>query len=140
MKPRTANYNALVSFIPFFGISSFYYLGKKLGLAAWGLTIIGTVLVSFGIGFIVGMSDSSNYLYFVDGFGKYIIIASIMISSYVVQYYIIFQLTDIKIEKDAKKCCGFHSCWECKDTSPCDEKNCYEPAVTLCEICKERLY
>jgi hypothetical protein len=43
MKNRTPNKNAFISLIPFYGYSSFWYLGTILGLLAWAVSLEVTI-------------------------------------------------------------------------------------------------
>jgi hypothetical protein len=55
MKPRTPNHNALVSIIPFFGLTSFYYLGKKKGILSYCLMIAGSFSIAMTIAILGGI-------------------------------------------------------------------------------------
>jgi hypothetical protein len=69
MKPRTASHNALVSIIPFFGLTSFYYLGKKKGLVVYGMVIAGSFSIAVTIailgGIVMGLTINQMTLFLI---------------------------------------------------------------------------
>lgn len=94
MKSRTPHKNALVSIIPFFGYSSYVYLGKKLGLTGWGFNTVvnlGLVfLVTILGGIVMGFQNTNTYLTF----------GIVMPLSYLVQYFSIKSLTKLKHKRE----------------------------------------
>lgn len=87
MKPRTPNHNALVSIIPFFGLTSFYYLGKKKGLVVYGMMIAGSFCMAITIaivgGIVMGLTIDSLTLFMI-----------IMPSQNLLQYALIHHFTE----------------------------------------------
>ena len=83
---RTSKRNALISFIPVYGLSSYFYLGKKLGFKAW--------LICLGIGFLPLVTSiipvHQNIL--LDA----ILLIIFLIISFVLQYFIVSHFTKLK--------------------------------------------
>ena len=86
MKHRTPNHNALISIIPFLGLTSFYYLGKKKGLITYGMVIAGSFSVAITVamlgGIVMGIPINQLTLFLV-----------IFPSQNILQYFIIKSFT-----------------------------------------------
>lgn len=96
MKSRTPQKNALISIIPFFGYSSYVYLGKKLGLTGWGFNVVVNLGLVFAItilgGIVMGFENINTYLTF----------GIVMPLSYLVQYFSIKELTYLKHKRQVQ--------------------------------------
>lgn len=87
---RTSKRNALISFIPLYGLSSYFYLGKKLGFQAW-FTCFFIGLLPLVIILIPDSSVQQN-----PDFIIVTILLILIIFSYVIQYIVMIKFTDKK--------------------------------------------
>jgi hypothetical protein len=94
VKSRTPQKNALLSIIPFFGYSSYVYLGKKLGLTGWGFNTV----VNLGLVFLVTILGGIVMGF--ENIDTLIVFTIVMPASHLVQYFSIKKLTKIKHKRE----------------------------------------
>lgn len=95
MITRTPMKNALISLVPFYGISSYWYLGRKLGSI--------TFVICFYIGILPGIILFASLSRKISN-DFWLIIILFNLACYIVQFYIVWSFTkEAKIKECDKK-------------------------------------